>query len=310
MKLVSLPDNVSPLVPSLANQIVAMVRRDGIEVGARLTEQQLCEELGVSRSPVRRALQFLETAGVVKSEPNKGFRLSKSSKELGGLAVQERADSDETLYLAIVEDRLAGRLGGEIAEVDLMERYSSNRQRIQRILHRMAREGMIERKPGRGWLFQYILNTPEAYRESYRLRMILEPAALLEPGYAIDQAELDKCYREQSELLSGGIERWARSELFRPGVHLHETIAAGAHNRLLLDALKKVNQLRRLVEYRSKTDHAHMTRQCTEHLELIDLLRRGERIEASHFLREHLNGARNRQVPDGEVIKPKKTTKK
>ncbi|UYO93141.1 GntR family transcriptional regulator [Pollutimonas sp. M17] len=298
MKTAQLPHNISALVPSLANQIVAMIRREGFEAGYRLTEQRLVDELGVSRSPVRKALQFLETAGVVRSEPNKGFQVAKSFAELGALAVPEREDSDETLYMAIVEDRLAGKLGGEIAEVDLMQRYDANRQRIQRILHRMSREGMIERKPGRGWMFQYVLNTPESYRETYRFRMIIEPAALLEPGYSVNLAELDKCYREQMELLSGGIEKWARSELFRPGVHLHETIIEGAHNHLLLDALKKVNQLRRLVEYRSKFDHDHMTRQCTEHLTLIDLLRRGERMEASHFLREHLNGAKQRKAPD------------
>lgn len=297
-KTVRLPPNVSALIPSLANQIVAMIRREGLEAGFRLTEQRLVDELGVSRSPVRRALQFLETTGVVRSEPNKGFQVAKSFAELGALAVPEREDSDETLYMAIVEDRLAGKLGGEISEVDLMERYDVSRQRIQRSLHRMSREGMIERKPGRGWMFQYVLNTPESYRESYRFRMIIEPAALLEPGYSVDSAELDKCYREQMELLSGGIEKWARSELFRPGVHLHETIIAGAHNHLLLDALKKVNQLRRLVEYRSKFDRDHMTRQCTEHLTLIDLVRRGERMEASHFLREHLNGAKQRKAPD------------
>lgn len=51
--------------------------------------------------------------------------------------------------------------------------------------------------------------------------------------------------------------------------------------------------MRRLVEYRTKLDRSHMRRQCEEHLVLIDLLKRGERVEASHFLREHLNGARN-----------------
>jgi DNA-binding GntR family transcriptional regulator len=162
----------------------------------------------------------------------------------------------------------------------------------------MAREGIIERKPGRGWAFLPLFNTPEAYRESYRFRMIIEPAALLEPGYQVDRAELEKCYREQRELLAGGIEKWTRSELFRPGVRLHETLVAGAHNRLLLDALKKVNQLRRLVEYRAKLDRQNMRRQCEEHLVLIDLVQRGELVEAAHFLRGHLDGAKQRKVPE------------
>jgi DNA-binding GntR family transcriptional regulator len=83
-------------------------------------------------------------------------------------------------------------------------------------------------------------------------------------------------------------------------MHLHETIVAGAQNRFLLDALRKVNQLRRLLEYRSKRNRDTMRLQCEEHLVLIDLVRRGERIEASHFMREHLNGARKRKTePQG-----------
>ena len=36
-----------------------------------------------------------------------------------------------------------------------------------------------------------------------------------------------------------------------------------------------------------------------EGLEPGDLLRRGERMEASHFLRDHLDGARHRKAPEG-----------
>jgi DNA-binding GntR family transcriptional regulator len=297
--------NVSPLVPAIAGRIVETIRREGFPVGHRLTEQQLCDALGVSRSPVRKALQLLESTGAVTSEPNKGFRVATAPEKLVALTVPDAPDSDEAVYGAIAEDRLAGRLEDEIAETGLMERYGTSRLQVQRVLNRMAREGMIERKPGgRGWIFRPLMNTPEAYRESYRFRMIIEPAALLEPGYEVDMEELEKCYREQLDLLAGGIEKWPRSELIWPGVHLHETIIAGAHNRLLLDALRKVNQLRRLVEYRSKLDRSHMRAQCEEHLVLIDLLRRGERVKAAEFLREHLAGARRRKAGDDTAPQP------
>lgn len=287
---------VSRLAPALASRIVEKIRRENLPIGARLTEQVLCDELGVSRSPVRKALQFLATTGVVASEPNKGFQVARPASEVARVLVPAREDSDEAVYMAIAEDRLAGVLPVEVSETELMDRYQATRLQVQRVLNRMAREAIVERKPGRGWLFQPLMNTPEAYRESYRFRMIIEPAALLEPGYAVDPVQLERCYREQCELLQGAIEKWPRSELFKPGVHLHETIIAGAHNRLLLDALRKVNQLRRLVEYRAKLDRAKMREQCEEHLVLIDLLRRGERIEASHYLRQHLDGARQRKA--------------
>ncbi|MDP3799701.1 MAG: hypothetical protein Q8R06_21575 [Polaromonas sp.] len=39
--------------------------------------------------------------------------------------------------------------------------------------------------------------------------------------------------------------------------------------------------------------------QCEEHLALIDPLVRGERMEASQFLRQHLNTARITKVGEG-----------
>jgi DNA-binding GntR family transcriptional regulator len=179
-----------------------------------------------------------------------------------------------------------------------MERYGVGRLPLQRILNRMARESMIERKVGRGWVFRPLLNSIEAHRESYRFRMIIEPAAILEPGYCIDLAELAKCRREQSELLAGGIERCTHAELFRTGVHFHETIVAGAGNRFLLDSLRTINLMRRVVEYGTRLDRSRLHRQCEEHLALIDLLERGERMEAAQLLRQHLNMARITKLGD------------
>jgi DNA-binding GntR family transcriptional regulator len=48
--------------------------------------------------------------------------------------------------------------------------------------------------------------------------------------------------------------------------------------------------------YRAKIDRERMREQCEEHLLLIDLVRKNERVEASHFLRQHLDGARQRKA--------------
>jgi DNA-binding GntR family transcriptional regulator len=289
---VSLP-RVSPLIPRLAQRIVELVRREDYAVGHRLTELALAEVLGVSRSPVRKALQYLAAHGVVTSEPNRGFQLAQLPSGLGQLQlVATEGQSEEAVYLRIANDRIHGELPQEVSEADLMTRYGIPRLTVQRILNRMAREGMVDRKPGRGWLFRPLLSDAASHRESYRFRMIVEPAAILEPGYQIDLAELEKCRREQAALLEGGVERCTAAELFRAGVHLHETIVAGAHNRFLLEALRSINQMRRVVEYGTRLDESRLQRQCQEHLALIDLLAKGERMEAAQFLRQHLNTAR------------------
>src|SRR5262249_37634978 len=152
--------------------------------------------------------------------------------------------------------------------------------------------------PGRGWAFRPLLRDVESHRESYRFRMALEPAAILEPGYEVDLVELEKCRHEQQELLAGGIERCTPAELFRAGVHFHETVIAGAHNQFFLEALRTINQMRRVVEYGTRLDRSRLHRQCEEHLALIDLLKKGERMEASQFLRQHLNMARITKLGD------------
>lgn len=283
---------MSALVPTLATRIVEVVRRENYDVGQPLREQALCDEFGVSRSPVRKALRFLEQFGVVTAIPRRGFQLAQPASDLGGLDLSAHRSTEEELYLRIANDRIHGSLGDEIFEAELMQRYGIGRLPLQRILHRMARENMIERKPGRGWVFRPLLNTLEAHRESYRFRMIIEPAAILEPGYRVDEVELQKCRREQLELLDGGIERCTPAELFRTGVHFHETVIAGSNNRFLVDSLRTINEMRRVVEYGTRLDRARLHRQCSEHLALIELLERGERMEAAHFLRRHLDMAR------------------
>ena len=283
---------VSALIPALASRILELIRRDKLAVGHRLKELDLAEALGVSRSPVRKALQMLEGTGTVRSIPNKGFQVVRTGDALDGLTLAQDPGTDEQAYLRIANDRIAGLLPEEVAEAELMVRYALPRLQVQRILNRMAREHMVDRKPGRGWIFRPLLSDAESHRESYRFRMIIEPSAILEPGYQVDVAELEKCRQEQVELLQGGIERATPEQLYQSGVHLHETIVAGAGNRFLLDSLRTINQLRRVVEYGTRLDRQRLHRQCEEHLQLIDLLLRGERMEAARFLRAHLNGAR------------------
>lgn len=287
---------ISALIPTLAMRIVAMIRRENYAVGQHLTELALSEELNVSRSPVRKALQYLQAQGVVTSVPRKGFQLARSAAELAAVDLGTHETSDDELYLRIANERIQGELPEEVHESDLMERCGSTRLQIQRVLHRMARESMIDRKPGRGWVFRPLLTNSDSHRESYRFRMIIEPSAILEPGYQPDLAELEKCRREQKDLLAGGIEKCSPAELYRAGVHLHETVVAGAKNRFLLDSLRTINQMRRVVEYGTRLDRSRLHQQCREHLVLIDLLVKGERMEAAHFLRQHLDGARISKV--------------
>jgi DNA-binding GntR family transcriptional regulator len=97
-------------------------------------------------------------------------------------------------------------------------------------------------------------------------------------------------------MLDGGIFSYSRSHTFQIGATFHETIVAAAQNPFFLDAIRRVNRLRRLMEYRLTTGRSRMIQQCKEHLALLDILETGDYPEASTFLRKHLEGAQTQKL--------------
>jgi DNA-binding GntR family transcriptional regulator len=288
--------NVNGFVTSIAARIVDIARKDEYPAGFHLTEQSLVAALGVSRTPIRKALLLLEEIGAVESQPNRGFFMAKPAEKLQKLAAKlpaPQAEAEEDDYLRLADDRLRGAIAEEVSEVELMARYEMPRGQVLRLLNRMAKEGLVERKPGRGWQFLPILVTPAAHDQSYRFRMIIEPAGIMEPGFKPDPAALARCRREQMEMLDRGIAKWSPAELFRIGAGFHEVLIGFSGNRFLLEALRNQNRLRRILEYRGNLDRNSLIRQCEEHLKLIDLIEAGARKEAAAFLRDHLDVARD-----------------
>jgi DNA-binding GntR family transcriptional regulator len=272
----------------IARQIVARLRRHRPVAGERLVELKLAAELGVSRSPVREALRLLETHGVARLEPHRGYVVGGGAR---ALARAQRALDDEpgdASYLQVAADRLAGRLPEAFTEADLMRRYGVTRARLGVMLARMAREGWIERKAGYGWKFLPTLASAEAHQQSYRFRMAIEPAAILEPTFHVDRAAFARLRAEQQALVEGRIRRLSAAELFEIGSRFHETIVGCCGNPLFSEALQRVDRLRRLIEYRAMADTERFIVQAREHLTLLDLLEAGERERAAEYLRRHL----------------------
>ena len=62
----------SPLVDRLASEIQGGILSGSIPIGARLRQEALADEFGVSRTPVREALRKLEVTGIVELLPHRG----------------------------------------------------------------------------------------------------------------------------------------------------------------------------------------------------------------------------------------------
>ena len=133
-----------------------------------------------------------------------------------------------------------------------------------------------------------MLTTPEALLQTYRARMALEPAALLEPGYLLDPAIAGRLRATEVDLLDGALGTISPDALHERGVRFHESIVGASRNPFFLDALRRINRVRRLLSYRSMATRDRYPQQCRDHLDILGLLEQNRNLEAAEALRAHL----------------------
>ncbi|MET0741932.1 MAG: GntR family transcriptional regulator [Microvirga sp.] len=282
--------------PSLSSQMMARIvehiRENNLSNGHHLPAQGLADALRVSRAPIATALKRLEALEIVRSEPHRGYFLAKDASELAGEGGPPPADREpeDDLYFQIAEDRLSGKLAERISENELMRVYGAPRSRLLKILHRIAEEGWVERLPGNGWAFRTGLTSREGYEQAYQFRAAIESQALLLPTFEIDRRAFRAARDEQMAILDG-FERMSRTHLFQANSQFHEMLAGCSRNEFFLDAVKRVNRLRRLIEYRITVDRSRLPLQSREHIHILDLIEAGDRQRASAFMRVHILGA-------------------
>jgi DNA-binding GntR family transcriptional regulator len=272
----------------MAGQILALARREGMQPGDRLIEQRLADALDVSRGPIRLGLKALAAAGLVRGEPNCGFVLAKSTRSTAAETALAAFGRGDKAYAAIAADRLGGRLPANVTESELMRRYRLSRPELQRLLDRTAAEGWMVRMPGYGWRFTETLSSPEAYEQGLAFRAAIEPAAIMQPDYRLPSSVIERLRQRQLRILGGELERMSLSEVFQSGCEFHEEIMRGTENSFFVEALKRVNSIRRLFAYRTFADGPGMRRHVSDHLRLLDLLEAGRNADAAKLMVRHL----------------------
>lgn len=297
---------VSSLSERIAQEITKRIHGGELSPESHLSTQKLADSFRVSRSPVREALQLLADKGVLEQRANRGFFVKRGIK-IPKLAVDlaDHSDAPEKYY-RFAEDWLQNKIPQELTEQFLRDRYELTKAQAIELLSRAANEGWIERKDGYGWRLIAVAKTPEALAQIYRFRAIIEPANLLEPNFKIDRTAAAEQRRIMEDLLAGGVERWPAARLVASGVVFHEVLARMSGNPFFLQSLIRVNRLRRLMDYRTLIDRERFYIQARDHIHMLDLLERGEALECSYFMKQHLTEANARKIPMHEEIVKKR----
>ena len=268
-------------------------------MGAPVREQALARRLGVSRTPVRRALRLLADEGVVVHEAGTGFKLSIRLDGAPNPLDRETAErkalpgDDADLCARILSDRGRGRLGLDVSESELVQRYGSPRGAVRKALQLLATDGLVQRQRGHGWRFTDSLDTEDAIAESYAFRVGVECAALQQPGYRADPAELARLRSAHEALLARPAEEVTREQWFWVNATFHEALAAWSNNRFFLQAIRHQNSLRRMQQY---VDFPTLTsvqieQSCREHLGVLEAIAEGDLATARNRLANHLTAA-------------------
>ncbi|WP_089173292.1 GntR family transcriptional regulator [Bosea sp. AS-1] len=282
------------LQQEIAERILQLVRDDALATGAWLNENATARRLGVSRTPVRAALDHLAEQGVVRRHLNKGIEILKLPAAGDSVLPPEEID---LAMVRLAHERENGLLPDEVSELEVMRRYELGRPEAQKLLARLADLDMVERKPGYGWRFLHEPRDQRLREESYRFRLIIEPMAMLEPGFHLDPGWIAEMRARHAETLRQPWRESSSIAFYEMNADFHEGLAAATGNRYFHSAVRRQNQLRRLSNYDWDHGFERVQVNCTEHLGMLDHLEAGENEVASALMRSHLLRASKLRPP-------------
>ena len=274
----------SELQTELVSRISEWIRARAPERSDRVREAVLSRELGVSRTPIRAALQHLVGEGVLAPHDLGGYIiLQLPSHARDAITPGEEAGG---LYGQILRDIILNEMPDPATESALMRHYGLGRGEILQVLRRLVREGLAEPLPGRGWTIQKF--DSEEMLKSYHLRYIVEPALLIDRDYTIDRGTLERLRADLQSALDSLSSSSSWRELFELDATFHETLARGSNNDLIVDIIRRQNRLRRLAEFFSYSRLERIKASMAEHIAIVDALLAGDRAWASALMRQHL----------------------
>jgi DNA-binding GntR family transcriptional regulator len=279
---------ITKLQQDLFNKVISKLKAEHAKVGDSLNESSLAQQFEVSRTPMRAVLTYMTALGIAKAVPYKGFVLQLDAQAIKSDDASDKEESrQEKLYLRLLMDLFFGDIDAAFSEKELQERYNANRGEIQSVLRLLESDGILRRSPGYKWHLDGVLNTLERHTESYRCRLIFEPAGLLEPSWSLDRHALEECRDHHLKAIQDP-DAVSASDLFNLSAQFHERLAACSGNRFLLGNMQQHNRMRKATDLVSMHIQSSVTKSCQRRLDIIELVLAGDNQGASSKLTQLL----------------------
>ncbi|NMK47715.1 GntR family transcriptional regulator [Achromobacter sp. Bel] len=284
------PARPTPLQVDLARHIAEDIVARRYPPGDHLSEEALAAAYKVSRTPVRGALRLLAAQGLITHRPNSGYTVADNAAA-GAPLFESTGPTQNELYRRLIDDRASRGLPETFTERELLQRYGAPRSVLAKTLLQLSADGLIEKRKGHGWQFAPSLESAEALSESYRFRMTIECAGLLEPTFRVDKPALARMRAAHEALIQRDDADISATDFFALNASFHELLARFSGNRYILQAVQQQNQLRRLEEHAAFYRDARFVNSSSEHLQIIEALESGDQEWAAQLMRRHLKAS-------------------
>jgi DNA-binding GntR family transcriptional regulator len=277
---------------SLARDILLRLQSESAQPGEKLSRLLLSRELGVSRTPVNGAIALLANLGVVRTE-GRAVRLVDPGLDATRLGAPGPSPAEEVsdLIVRIARDRRIAALPDEVSERDLLQRYGVRPAVLQQALRQLLELGALGRNRGHGWRFQSGYNSAEERRASHQFRLIVEPAALREATFRLDRAWVSRMEAKHQDVVARRWEEFDAIGFFELNATFHQGLADASGNRFLSQAVEQQNRLRRFSGYGWLRGAAQVRRSVSDHLRILQALKRDDREAAAAAMTAHIQQA-------------------
>ncbi|HXH85880.1 MAG TPA: GntR family transcriptional regulator [Nitrospira sp.] len=275
----------------LSRRIVGWMKLRNLKMGEHVTEHALANELNVSRSPIRGALSILSDMGILERKAHRGCFVICDLRAIDLDEMTPKETKEERFYREIARDRFRGELPIDFTEVELRRRYNMGHATLKAVLRHLFNDSLILPNPGKGWRFHPTLNTEKSQDDSYRLRLTIEPAAVLEPTFDLDRDLARVVRAKHEELLETGVEDCSIVKVYNADADFHDLIGISSRNIYFESIIKMQNRLRRLLEYEFVDNYSRLGESCREHLYILEALETRQQFKAADLLRIHLTNS-------------------
>ena len=307
------PERQLPLYLSILSRLRDHIAKGSLPAGAVIKEGPLATVFGVSRAPLRRALQMLEQDHILRRAKGQGFVVGTGAETgvIGASTLKSifedevevgRAATWESIFDSILLDVANCLPFGtfRISESIACEHFSVGRTALRESLGKLQDKGFLEKSNRSHWTAGPL--TARDIHEAFAVRRLLEPAALRESaprsGRSVVQAMHAKIVHTTAAL-----DNTSPADVEKIEDALHSVLLKNCANRRMLEAIER-NQFPFIVDriFRRNFGLRPDRNALEDHAQILEQLLKGQTDVACTMLAAHLESAEENTLAKLRVL--------